>query len=418
MDVATPSDRRGRRDRPTDADVVVVGAGIVGLASAVAFQRRHPGMIVLVLDKEPGPARHQSGRNSGVVHSGLYYTPGSAKAGLVADGRERLRRHCERWGVPIDWCGKVVVATRATELTALDDLARRGTANGVEVRRVGPRGLHDLEPHVSGLAALHVPAAGIVDYREVARTLVDELTRRGGELRGDAEVVRITAPPGGRAVRLGLRDGSGVGARWLVNCAGLHSDRIARLAGARTGVSIVPFRGEYHELVPGAQHLVRNLVYPVPDPRWPFLGVHFTRTVDGHVHVGPNAVLALGREAYRGGAVARDVRELAMHRPLRTLARTYWRTGAHELVRSRTPRLLLRDVRRLVPEVVASDLVPAAAGIRAQALGPDGRLLDDFAFASSDRAVHVVNAPSPAATASFAIAEVVADRVDALLLDR
>ncbi len=265
-----------------------------------------------------------------------------------------------------------------------------------------------------GLAALHVPGAGIVDYRAVASTLVRELDERGGALRLGAEVTHVGAPSGARAIRVGLRDGTSIGARWLVNCAGLHSDRIARLAGADTGVSIVPFRGEYHELVPSARGLVRNLVYPVPDPRWPFLGVHLTRMVDGSVHVGPNAVLALGREAYRGGVVGRDVGELVVNPSLRTLARTYWRTGAQELVRSRTPRLLLRDVQRLVPEVAASDLVPSDAGIRAQALGPDGRLLDDFAFATSTRAVHVLNAPSPAATASLAIAEAVADRFDLL----
>jgi L-2-hydroxyglutarate oxidase len=406
--------------RTHDCDVVVVGAGIVGLATAAAVLRRHPGIGLVVLDKEPGPARHQTGRNSGVVHSGLYYVPGSAKARLVADGRERLRQHCQDWGVPIDWCGKVVVATRTTELGPLDDLARRGTENGLEVRRIGPRELHELEPHAAGLAALHVPAAGIVDYQQVAATLAQQVREAGGEVRVDTAVVGIDRH-GEDGLRVSTSSG-GTGSSFttgaLLNCAGLHSDRIATLAGADTGITIVPFRGEYHELAPSARHLVRNLIYPVPDPRWPFLGVHMTRMVDGSIHVGPNAVLSLGREAYEGGIVVADTRELLANKGLRHLARSYWRTGAVELVRSRTPALLLRDVRRLVPEVQADDLEPAPSGIRAQALGPDGRLLDDFAFGSSHRAVHVLNAPSPAATASLAIAEVVADRLDGLLSHR
>ncbi len=397
------------------ADVVVVGAGIVGLASAVELQRRRPGIDVVVLDKEDGPARHQTGRNSGVVHSGVYYPPGSAKASLVARGRRLLEAHCESHRLPFDRCGKVIVATAVGELPALDELERRGRAQGLAVRRIGPAELHTIEPHVSGVAALHVPEAAITDYAQVAASLADDLVAGGGTLLTGAEVRSIERPSRG-GFRLTTTAGSVRGVR-LVNCAGLHSDRVARMAGATDGadpgtqVSILPFRGEYHELVPSARRLVRNLVYPVPDPRWPFLGVHMTRMVDGSIHVGPNAVLAGGRESYRRGVHRGDALELARSPALRGLARAYWRTGAQELVRSRSTRLLLRDVRRLLPEVEAHDLVPSSSGIRAQAVDATGRLLDDFAFADSPGAVHVLNAPSPAATASLAIAEVVAQRL-------
>ena len=386
------------------AEVAVIGAGIVGLASAVEVQRRS-GRRVLVVDKEDGVARHQTGRNSGVVHSGIYYAPGSAKSTLVARGRGLLAELCRRHGVPFDRCGKVIVATSASELGALGELERRGTAQGLGVRRIGPSELHELEPHVAGLTALHVPEAAITDYRGVSLALVDELVAGGGQLLTGALVTAIGRD--GPAFRLSTHAGE-VAAPRLVNCAGLHSDRIARLAGADTDVSILPFRGEYHELTPSARHLVRNLVYPVPDPRWPFLGVHMTRMVDGSIHVGPNAVLAGGRESYRRGVDRRDAIEMAQSPALRQLARSYWRTGAAELARSRSKNLLLRDVRRLLPEVTAADLVPSSTGIRAQAVDGSGRLL---AVATSPGAVHVLNAPSPAATASLAIAEVVASRL-------
>jgi len=393
-----------------DCDVVVVGAGIVGLAAADAIQQRMPGVDLVVVDKEAGPARHQTGRNSGVVHSGLYYVPGSSKAGLVARGRELLRSRCETWGVPIDWCGKVVVATSVGELPALDALHRRGIDNGIDVHRIGPRELSGLEPHAAGVGALHVPGTGIVDYTRVAAALANEVVGNGAGLRLGTELTAVDSGPGDDGLRLRLGADT-LTTRWLVNCAGLHSDRVARLAGATTDVMIVPFRGEYHELVGPSRHLVRNLIYPVPDPRWPFLGVHMTRVMDGGVHVGPNAVLSFGREAYEGGVDLADAREMAGSAALRRLAATYWRTGASELIRSRSRRLLLRDVRRLLPDTRSEDLVASSAGIRAQALRGDGTLVDDFAFTTSPRAVHVLNAPSPAATASLAIGEVIADRL-------
>lgn len=395
-----------------DVDVVVVGAGIVGLAAARSVQRLPGSPAVAVLDKEPAPARHQTGRNSGVVHSGIYYAPGSLKARLVADGRRRLEAHCREWGITYDTCGKLVVATRTAELPRLEALARRSRANGVPLRHLASADIASVEPHARGLAGLHVESAAVVDYGAVARSLAAEVVDDGGEVllgrevravRHHVDAVEVDTPAGP------------VRGRWLVTCAGLHGDRVARMAGAATDVRIVPFRGEYHELAPAARGLVRSLVYPVPDPRWPFLGVHLTRMVDGSVHVGPNAVLALGREAYSGGVDARDARELLTDPGLRRLARRYWATGAAEVVRSRSRRRLLADVRRLVPAIGLEDLVPAPSGIRAQAMTPTGELLDDFAFATSPRGVHVLNAPSPAATASLAIGDAVADRLHQLI---
>lgn len=392
--------------------IVVVGAGIVGMASAVELQRRRPDARVVVIDKEAGPGRHQSSHNSGVVHSGIYYAPGSAKAVLVRRGRALIESFCRAHQLPWVETGKVIVAATAAELERLDALERRAGENEIEVHRIGARSLGRIEPHVSGRSALVVPSAAITDYATVVEALSESLARLGGELMLNAplESVQRTAP--------GLRLGTGAGdleASLLVNCAGLHSDRVAAMAGATPDVSIVPFRGEYHELTPSARGLVNGLVYPVPDPRWPFLGVHFTTMVDGSVHVGPNAVLAGGRESYRRRLVPADALAMATDPGLRRLAARYWRTGLDELVRSRSKHRLLHDVQALIPAVTADDLVPSSNGVRAQAVSRDGVLLDDFAFASSPNAVHVLNAPSPAATASLAIAEVVADRAESTL---
>jgi L-2-hydroxyglutarate oxidase LhgO len=305
-----------------------------------------------------------------------------------------------------------VVATRTSELGPLAEIERRARANGIVTRRRSGADLRTVEPHAKGIAALEVPSAAAVDYAAITRALMDEFRARGGVVMHRAEVTSVATAPGG----LGLATTAGaVRTKWLVNCAGLQSDRLARLCGAEPGVRIVPFRGEYFTLRPEAAGLCRTMIYPVPDPRWPFLGVHLTRGVDGSVHAGPNAVLALGREAYEGGADATDSLELARDPGLRRLAARYWATGAAELVRSGSVRLVARELRRMVPEVRAHDLIPAGAGIRAQALRPDGTLVDDFEFAVSPRAVHVVNAPSPAATASFAIGRTVARRLAALV---
>jgi L-2-hydroxyglutarate oxidase len=392
---------------------VVVGGGIVGLATARAIAMDRPGADVVVVEKEPAVARHQTGRNSGVIHSGIYYRPGSAKARLVARGRELLEAFCAEHGVAREYCGKVIVATTAPELVRLAKLDELASEHGIETARLDADALRSMEPHAAGLAALHLPRTGIVDYGEVAAALADELADRGVEVRTGTRVVGLAHRVDGVDV---ATDGGTIPARTVVNCAGLHADRVARLDGPAQvegrDVHITPFRGEYHELRPAARHLVRNLIYPVPDPSFPFLGVHFTRSIHGGVHAGPNAVLALAREGYTWRDVSRaDLAEMARDPGLWRLARRHWRTGLGEVWRSLSTAALLRALRRLVPEVGPDDLEPAPAGVRAQALRADGSLVEDFAFAERGRVLHVLNAPSPAATASLAIGEHVAARL-------
>lgn len=394
-----------------DCDVLVVGAGIVGLSTAYAVTRAAPGTRVTVLEKEPAPARHQTGRNSGVIHSGIYYRPDSLKARYAIEGAAEMVRFCEEHDVPHAVTGKLIVAAGREELPRLHGLVQRGRENGIPVRELGPAQLAEREPHVRGVAAIHVGTTGVCDFGGVARTLA-RLAREGGAaVRYGAEVTAVDRREG-RGVAVRTADGAVLRARALVNCAGLHCDRIARLAGDDPGMRIVPFRGEYFELAPERTGLVRGLVYPVPDPAFPFLGVHLTRGVDGGVHIGPNAVPAMAREGY-GRATVRP-RELA-----RTLAfpgswhmaRRHWRYGAAELRRSLSRRAFTAAVRRLLPEVTAADLRPAPSGVRAQAVLPDGTLADDFLFAESPHTVHVLNAPSPAATAALPIGREIASRV-------
>lgn len=386
---------------PYDADLVVVGAGIVGLATARAAVEARPGISVLVLDKEPTVAAHQTGHNSGVVHSGIYYRPGSLKATTVEAGRAALLAYCRERGLGLEVCGKVVVAAREDERPALEALAARAEANGVGVERLDRQELRELEPHAEGVAALHVPSAAIVDFTEVAGALADDVVAAGGAVELGREVHALRR---GHERVVVETSGGRLAARWAVNCAGLHSDVLARRSGREHPTRIVAFRGEYHELRPERRHLVRNLVYPVPDPRFPFLGVHLTRMLDGSVHVGPNAVLALAREGYRWRTIdVRELASLARSPALRRLARAHWRTGTGEVVRSVSTAAMVRALRRLVPEVRAADLVRAGSGVRAQAVAPDGTLLDDFVVDADGPIVHVLNAPSPAATASLAI---------------
>ncbi len=398
-----------------DADVVVIGAGIVGLATARALVAARPDRSVVVLDKEPTPGRHQTGHNSGVIHSGIYYAPGSAKAAMVRASRDELLDLCARHDVPVDICGKVIVAVDDAQRPRLDALAERAGYHGITVERLGPAGLAGLEPHARGVAALHVPVTGIVSYPGVAAAMATELAAAGVAVRTGVHVDEIVEHAGSLTVR-DRRAGTVVRARRLVNCAGLHSDRIATLAGADTGgVRIMPFRGEYYDLAPGSRHLCRNLIYPVPDPAFPFLGVHLTRMIGGAVHAGPNAVPALRREGYRWRDLdARDLFEVLSAPRTWRLARKYWRTGLGEIHRSLRKPAFVRALQALCPDVQASDLVPSAAGVRAQAIDAQGRLLDDFAFATTPRSVHVVNAPSPAATASLAIGRAVAAKMDSL----
>jgi L-2-hydroxyglutarate oxidase LhgO len=388
----------------------VVGAGILGLAVARRLVESRPDAMVTVLDKENRIAAHQTGHNSGVAHAGLYYAPGSLKARLCRQGIHRLQEFCADRGLPYDECGKVVVARTEDEVPKLHEIHRRATENGVPgLRLLDRRGLQEIEPHAAGVAALHSPHTAIVDFAAVARAFADEVTAAGGELRLGCEVTGIHRSD--ELVRL-TTPGEELEFDRLVVCAGLHSDRVARLAGDAPGPAIVPFRGEYYRLVPARTDLVRGLIYPVPDPRYPFLGVHFTRRVGGGVDIGPNAVLALAREGYRRRDVhLPDLWETLRWPGFRRLARRHWRTGLKEMYGSVSRRAFVAEARSFVPELTLADVEPAPAGVRAQAVDPDGSLVDDFRIGRLGPVITVRNAPSPAATSSLAIAEHIADQL-------
>ncbi|PNG98948.1 L-2-hydroxyglutarate oxidase [Streptomyces malaysiensis] len=393
-----------------DCDVLVIGGGIVGMSTAYAITRTAPGTRVTVLEKEAGPARHQTGRNSGVIHSGIYYRPGSLKARFAARGAAEMVKFCAEHGIPHEVTGKLIVATERSELPRLHGLVQRGRENGIPVRELGPAQIAEYEPWVRGLAAIHVGTTGVCDFGAVAARLARLAQDAGASVRYGARVRTIGRRPSAVAVR--TADGTVLRARTLVNCAGLHCDRVARLAGDDPGMRIVPFRGEYYELVPSRASLVNGLVYPVPDPAFPFLGVHLTRGIDGGVHIGPNAVPALAREGYAWHTVRpQELAGTLAYPGSWRIARRHWRYGAGELRRSLSKRAFTDAVRRLLPDVTADDLIAAPAGVRAQAVLPDGTLVDDFLISQSPRIVHVLNAPSPAATASLPIGREVARRV-------
>jgi (S)-2-hydroxyglutarate dehydrogenase len=390
-------------------DVAIVGGGIIGLATAHAVLDAHPDYRVAVLEKERRIAAHQSGRNSGVLHSGIYYRPGSLKARLAVAGRASMVCFCSEHGVPYEVCGKLIVAAEDAERGRLLDLEARARANGVRAHLVAGDRVREFEPHATGVAALHVPDAGLADFVQVCSVLAQLVTDAGAELRFEWPVAGFVRDR--TSARL-ESDRGDLTARCAVNCAGLFSDVLAGRSGGGPPVRIVPFRGEYHELVSGRDHLVRNMIYPVPDPALPFLGVHLTRGIDGRVHAGPNALLALAREGYSWRRVdTSDLRDLARFPGFRKLVRRYWRIGGSELYRSLSRRALARDLQKLVPEVRQTDFVRAPAGVRAQALDANGTLIDDFVISESPGAVHVLNAPSPAATASLEIGREIARRV-------
>ncbi|MFI0775911.1 L-2-hydroxyglutarate oxidase [Streptomyces sp. NPDC021212] len=393
-----------------DCDVLVIGGGIVGLSTAYAITRAAPGTRVTVLEKEAGPARHQTGRNSGVIHSGIYYRPGSLKARFAVRGAAEMVKFCAEYGIAHEVTGKLIVATERSELPRLHALVQRGRENGIPVRELGPAQIAEYEPWVRGLAAIHVGTTGVCDFGAVAAQLARLARDAGASVRYGAGVTRIGRRPTAVAVR--TADGTVLRARALVNCAGLQCDAIARLAGDDPGMRIVPFRGEYYELTPSRTSLVNGLVYPVPDPAFPFLGVHLTRGIDGGVHIGPNAVPALAREGYAWRTVRpRELAGTLAYPGSWRIARRHWRYGAGELRRSLSKRAFTDAVRRLLPDVTPDDLIAAPAGVRAQAVLPDGTLVDDFLISESPRVVHVLNAPSPAATASLPIGREVARRV-------
>lgn len=385
-------------------DVVIVGAGIVGLATAMKLTEHSPGLKVAVLDKESQEARHQTGHNSGVIHSGIYYRPGSLKARTCLSGARQLVGFCRKHDIPFEVCGKVVVATETEELPRLQELFRRGQANGVPgLRLLTRRELQKLEPHATGLQALHVPSTGITDYARVAQGYARVFQNRGGQLLLNHRVLDIR--PAANEIHLETNQGM-LSARALVNCGGLYADHLARCSGVPPHCQIVPFRGEYYRVRPERRYLVNNLIYPVPDPRLPFLGVHFTRMIDGNLEAGPNAVLAWAREGYRKTDFCRkEFLEIVRFRGFRRLARRYWRSGLQEMARSYSRDRFALALRKLLPEIEARDLEPGGAGVRAQALGADGTLLDDFVVVRERNMLHVLNAPSPAATSALAIAD-------------
>ncbi len=390
-------------------DVAIVGAGIVGLATAYQITQRHPDWRIVILEKEDRIGTHQTGHNSGVLHSGIYYKPGSLKARNCHDGKLAMEAFCKREKIPFEICGKVIVAVDSSELPQLERIHQRGQENGVPSEMIDTARLHELEPHAMGIQAIHVPGAGIIDYRLVCQRLAEILRSRHGHIATNSRVSRIEQSAESVTVHAN-------GRKWiantLVNCAGLHSDRVTRQSGCEPRARIVPFRGEFYVLSNEARHLCRNLIYPVPDPSFPFLGVHFTRCIDGSVECGPNAVLAFAREGYTKTTVnIRDLAESLTYPGFLRLAIKYWRVGAGEMWRSLSKRAFVRALQRLVPEIRAEHLTTAPAGVRAQAVAPDGTMVDDFVIQRTGRVVNVGNAPSPAATTSLNIGAIIADQL-------
>jgi L-2-hydroxyglutarate oxidase LhgO len=392
----------------SDFDFAVIGGGIVGLATALQLIRRKPAVRVVVLEKESAVGRHQTGHNSGVIHSGIYYKPGSLKAKNCVAGARAMVEFCREQGIAYEICGKVVVATNESELPGLEELKRRGTANGVPgLAMIGVEQLRELEPNCTGVAALYVPGTGIVNYGLVAQKYAELIQAGGGQILMECPVQGIVQQSGETVLETSR---GSIKANRVINCAGLHSDRIMRLAGENNGLRIVPFRGEYYEIVPDRRKLVRNLIYPVADPRFPFLGVHFTRRISGSIEAGPNAVLALKREGYRKTDFnLKDAVETALFPGFWKMAAKYWQSGMGEYYRSLNKQAFTRALQKLVPDIRSEDLEPAGAGVRAQALDSTGRLLDDFAIVESKQFIHVCNVPSPAATASLVIGKQIAE---------
>jgi len=383
-------------------DVAIIGAGIVGLAAGLQLVRKNPGVKVVVLDKENVVASHQTGHNSGVIHSGLYYKPGSLKARLCAEGRAAMIQFCEEHAISHDICGKIIVATEEREIPGLNELLHRGRANGVSgLRELNAEQIREIEPYASGIRGIHVPTTGITDFKMVSAKFVELIEQGGGEVLTGYGVEHIVRETGSTV----LETASGaVHARFVVNCAGLQSDLIAKMAGASLGLRILPFRGEYYELVPSKHYLIKALVYPVADPRFPFLGVHFTRRIHGGVEAGPNAVLAFKREGYtRTSFNLADALLTALFPGFWKMVAHNWKSGVGEMYRSWNKQASTRALQKLLPALTGQDLVPGGSGVRAQALDRSGNLLDDFHFAYQDRILHVCNVPSPAATASLVI---------------
>ncbi|MGQ4808845.1 L-2-hydroxyglutarate dehydrogenase [Candidatus Entotheonellaceae bacterium PAL068K] len=391
------------------AEVGIIGGGILGLATAYRLTQQVPARRVVVLEKEDGLAQHQTGHNSGVLHSGIYYKPGSLKATNCREGKKAMEAFCAAEGIDYEICGKVIVATNEGELPALQRIYERGQANGVQCALIDQEHLRKLEPATAGIKAIHVPEAGIVNYKQVCERMAERTRERDGQILTNVRVTGMRQQ-GGQVVIQTLAGDFTV--KYVINCAGLHSDRVAGMSGVKPGIKIIPFRGEYFEVKPEAQHLCRNLIYPVPDPNFPFLGVHFTRMIEGGVECGPNAVLAFAREGYTKADInLGDLFETLTYPGFLKLALKYWQTGMGEMWRSFSKAAFVRALQHLVPDIREEHIEVAPAGIRAQAIAPDGVLVDDFMIQETERIVNVCNAPSPAATASLNIARLIVDKL-------
>lgn len=390
-------------------DFAIVGGGIVGLSTGMALGQRYPNARIVVLEKESSWAFHQTGNNSGVIHSGIYYKPGSFKAKFCREGSRSMVEFCQEHGIDYEVCGKVIVATEEKELPLLENLYKRGLENGLSVTKLSAHQVEEIEPNVRSLAGIRVPTTGIVDYKQVCQKYVDLIKAQGGELRLNTKVEKITSTG---ALQVLETNNGAFETRFVINCAGLHSDRIAKLGHVDPKAKIVPFRGEYYELTPEKRYLVKNLIYPVPNPDFPFLGVHFTRMIDGSVHAGPNAVLSLKREGYKKTDFdLRDFVEVMTYPGFWKLATKYADEGIQEIIRSFSKAAFVRSLQKLIPEVQADDLIPTHAGVRAQALMNSGKLVDDFLIVEGRNTVHVCNAPSPAATSSIEIGKAIAQAI-------
>jgi (S)-2-hydroxyglutarate dehydrogenase len=392
-------------------DFAIIGGGIVGLSTAMALGERDPNARILVLEKEDDWAFHQTGNNSGVIHSGIYYKPGSFKAKFCRQGCDSMVAFCREHGIAHEVCGKVIVATKETELPLLENLYQRGLQNDIKVTHITSEEVREIEPHVNCLAGLRVFSTGIADYKQVCRTYADLVRKQGGDLRLKTKVIKIVDRPQSQVVE--TNNGT-FEARFVINCAGLHCDRIAQLNQVSPPAKIVPFRGEYYELKPEKRHLVKTLIYPVPNPDFPFLGVHFTRMIDGSVHAGPNAVLSLKREGYKKTDFdLRDTLEVMTYPGFWKLAAKHADEGIQEIIRSFSKAAFVRSLQTLIPEIQSEDLIPTHAGVRAQALMKDGKLVDDFLIVKGQHSIHVCNAPSPAATSSLEIGKAVVEQIPA-----
>ncbi|OIK14705.1 hydroxyglutarate oxidase [Bacillus sp. MUM 116] len=392
-------------------DFAIVGGGIVGLSTGMAIYQRFPDAKVVVIEKESAVAQHQTGHNSGVIHSGIYYKPGSFKARFARQGSQSMREFCEIHGIDHDICGKVIVATKQEEIPLLENLYNRGLENGLGIHHIGPDELKEIEPHVKGVGAIRVPMAGIVNYRQVSEKFAEIIKANGGEIQLNTKVEKIHEESD--QVTIETSRGT-IKANMVINCAGLHSDRVAEAAGYKTDMKIVPFRGEYFKLKPEKRYLVKNLIYPVPNPKFPFLGVHFTRMISGEVDAGPNAVLSFKREGYKKTDFnAKDLAEVLRYGGFWKLAGKFMKEGMEEYIRSFSKKQFTKSLQELIPEIQEDDLIPAPAGVRAQALKYDGNMVDDFYIIMGKRSIHVCNAPSPAATASIEIGKEIVSRIPA-----